>query len=321
MTASRGFKTVALTGGTGFVGRRLIDALLDAGLGVHALARDPKRLGDAAERAGGRLSIVAGSLSDEGALDALAEGADLFLNVAGATHALDRAAFARANIEGAAAAARAAAAQGAFFVHISSLAARMPALSDYAWSKFESEGATRAARGPDGWLALRLPAIFGPGDAATLPYFRMVKWGLAPEPMAATPARASILFVDDAVSAILTAAREAAPDAVYEVGDARPEGHTWREIGAALGAAFGKTPVAAPVPRAALALQAGAAEIIARMRGAPTFVTRGKVREFFHPDWAARDNLLSENTSWRPETGLEEGFAKTRLWYQEQGLI
>ena len=53
----------------------------------------------------------------------------------------------------------------------------------------------------------------------------------------------------------------------------------------------------------------------------PPSLRAGQVNEFFHPDWVARDNLLSSATSWRAKTPLEEGFAKTALWYQENGLL
>ncbi len=335
MTA-RPVARAAVTGGSGFLGGALINLLLREGIEVAALARTPEKLDHfRRERSDRKITIVEGDLADESALAETAAGADAFIHAAALTHALTKREFDGANVEGAANAARAAFSVGAAFIHISSIAARKPDLSDYAASKAGGEAAIIAAAGahdrrfgsdisPDKqarWVILRAPALFGPNDTATLPYFKMAKLGIAPEPAARPAPRASLLYVDDMAEAILAAAREAPSGATLDVGDADPRGHSWGEIGAALGAAFGKRPLRLPAPRALLTAQAVLAEAAARARGKATFITRGKVREFFHPDWVAGAPALSDATSWRPATPLAEGFAKTLKWYQEQGLI
>lgn len=304
---------VALTGGTGFVGAVIIDHLLEKGIAVRVLARDRGRL-----KRAGAVDTVEGSLENGSTLDLLAKGASVVIHCAGLTHARRDADFAAVNAEGARRAALAARAAGAKFIHISSLAARAPHLSAYAASKHASEVAIAEVGGD--WLALRAPAMFGPGDAATLPYFRMVKHGFAPEPAASPSPRASILYVEDFAEAVLSAFT-AQGGRVYEVGDDRPDGHSWREIGAACAAALGAQPKRLRLPHWALRAYAGPASMVARLLGGAPMMTPGKVREFFHPDWAARENLLSDATDWRPETTLQEGFAKTAFWYQENGLL
>lgn len=308
-------KTIAVTGGTGFVGAALIAEILKRGDRVRAIARDPKRL----QIAG--VDIISGSLEDETALSALADGADVFIHCAGLTRARRDSEFFDVNVEGARRAARAAARTGARLVHISSLAARQPDVSAYAASKRASESAVAKASGANPFIALRAPAIYGPGDAATLPYFKLVARGLAPEPACDPCPRASILYVGDVVSAILTAAEEAPTGEIYEIGDDSPHGYSWREIGEALGEALGVTPRRLPAPRWFLSSYAAGASGISRLAGRAPMVTPGKIREFFHPDWVARDNLLDRATSWRAVTSLKEGFAKTARWYQEHGLL
>ncbi|MBY0422508.1 MAG: hypothetical protein K2Q06_09400, partial [Parvularculaceae bacterium] len=184
-------------------------------------------------------------------------------------------------------------------------------------SKRDSEDAVAGAA-PDAAI-LRLPAIYGPRDVATLPYFKMIRAGLAAEPATPSEARASLLYVDDAASALL-AALKSAPAGVYDVGDDAPEGRSWGEIGETLGRAFGVAPRRLRAPRAALEIWHGAARLATRFGAAPS-VRTGQLNEFFHPDWVARDNLLSDAIAWRPRTSLEEGFAKTALWYQKTGLL
>lgn len=307
-------KRAAVTGGGGFVGAALIEKLLNEGWDVAALARDPARLASA-----DRVRVVRGALEDESALAAIAQDADVFFHLAGVTHARRAGDYVSVNVAGAEAAARAAARVGAKLVHASSMSARMPAVSPYAKSKFDSEAAAAQAGGP--WLALRLPAIYGPRDMVTLPFFRLVKSGFALAPKTPVPARASILYVEDAAGALLAAAESAATGAVYEVGDERPEGHAWSEIGATLGEVLGKRPLALAVPRPAIALYHGAVRAAEAAFSRPPSVREGQINEFFHPDWVARDNLLSAACGWRPQTPLQEGFAKTVRWYQEHDLL
>lgn len=306
----------AVTGGTGFIGAALIDLLLQQGVRVRALARDRRRLKQA-----GRIEAVEGSLENEASLQALAHGADAFLHLAGETHARTEQDYARINVEGARRAAAAAAAAGARFVHASSLSARQPETSPYARSKFESERAVAEASGANAHLALRLPAIYGPGDLVTLPYFKLLKSGFAFEPATETPARASILYVEDAASALAAAAASGAPRRVYDVGDERADGRAWSEIGQTLAEIIGNNPMALKIPKPAVTLLHEGVRAAESIFGMSPSVRQGQVNELFHPDWVARENLFNAEAGWAPKTPLKEGFAKTVRWYQEQGLL
>ncbi len=309
-------KLYAVTGGTGFIGAALIDQLLAEGVAVRALARDPRRL-----KRAGDIEAIEGSLESERALAALAEGADAFLHLAGETHARTEQDYARINVDGAAAAAQAAAQAGARFVHASSLSARQPGTSPYARSKFDSERAIRTASRGNAFLALRLPAIYGPGDLVTLPYFKLLKSGFAFEPATAAPARASLLYVEDAAAAIAAAAGRGEPGRIYDVGDDCAEGRAWSEIGRILGDIIGNSPMPLKIPKPAVALLHEGVRAAESIFGMSPSVRQGQVNELFHPDWVARDNLFNAAADWAPATSLHEGFAKTVRWYQEQGLL
>ena len=71
---------LAITGGTGFVGSRLIDLAREAGYGVRALTRRPQP-----DRDG--VTWIDGALDTPAALMKLAEGADAVIHVAGVTSA------------------------------------------------------------------------------------------------------------------------------------------------------------------------------------------------------------------------------------------
>ena len=149
-----------MTGGTGFVGGATIDQALAAGHSVRALARKPQR-----EREG--VTWVRGALDDPASLAQLCEGADVALHIAGVVNAPDRAGFIAGNITGTENVLAAAKAAGVDrFVHVSSLAARERALSNYCWSKAEAEDRVTAS-GLD-WIMVRPPAVYGPGDTEML---------------------------------------------------------------------------------------------------------------------------------------------------------
>ncbi|GJL90685.1 NAD-dependent epimerase/dehydratase family protein [Hyphococcus sp.] len=301
----------AVTGGTGFVGAALIDLLLQNGWTVSALARDRARLPHA-----DKVRVVVGALEDMDALDDLARGADVFFHLAGLTHARRAGDYERVNVEGARTASAAAAKAGAKLVHASSMSARRPDVSPYARSKFDSEAAVALGD----WRALRLPAIYGPRDMVTLPFFKLVKSGFALAPRTDPPARASILYVEDAAAALLAGANAPA-GAVYEVGDECSDGHAWRDIGATLGETLGRKPRMLAIPRPVIAIYHGAVRAVEGALNRAPSVREGQINEFFHADWVARDNLLSDACLWRPKTPLQEGFAKTVCWYQEHGLL
>ena len=306
----------AVTGATGFVGGALVDLLLENGFTVRVLARDTARAPRRDD-----VEIVAGDLENAAAMETLAGGADVFFHLAGLTFARRDEDYHRINVEGAATAAAAAANAGAMFVHASSLSAREPHVSPYATSKRDSEDAVADASGDNPWLALRLPAIYGPGDHATLPYFKLIKAGVALEPRTTPPARASILYVRDAARALLAAGDTTLAGAVYEVNDETENGRAWREIGACLAMAMNKKARPVAAPRALVAMFHNISRRAALLIGRTPDVRAGQVNEFFHPDWVARERLFSEASAWRPETPLAEGFAKTVRWYQERGLL
>lgn len=306
----------AVTGGGGFVGGALIDLLLEQGYDVAALIRDPSRVDFDT-----RVEIVEGDLANADALNEIARTADVFIHLAGVTFPRNDALYESVNVEGAKRAAAIAAKAGAKFVHASSMSAREPGVSPYAHSKCMSETAVAEGSGENPWVALRLPAIYGPGDTATLPFFKLVKAGFALAPRTDPPARASLLYVRDAARALLAAAREPVAGAVYEVGDETPAGREWLEIGRALGNIMNKKVKSIAAPRPAVAMFHNISRLGASITGKTPDIRTGQVNEFFHPDWSARENLFANAVNWRPETPLAEGLEQTVRWYRENALL
>ena len=302
------YRTLAITGGTGFVGRHVIDAALAQGHLVRALSRSPRP-----PRSG--VQWVYGSLEKPAALDQLVEGADAVLHVAGVVNAPDRAGFAAGNVEGTLGVVNAARGAGIRrFIHVSSLAAREPKLSDYGWSKARAEIIV-AASALD-WTIVRPPAVFGPGDREMLELFRAAAKGLVPLPPGG---RLSVIAAQDLARLLLAVLPDDNSLAeIYEPDDGKPGGWSHIEFAQAIGHAVGRRVRPQPIP--AWAMRAGA-KLDAVLRGPNAKLTPDRVRYFLHENWVANPDFRPPAHLWRAQLATLDGLAIAAESYREEGLL
>jgi nucleoside-diphosphate-sugar epimerase len=309
---------VAVTGATGFIGRRVVRALIENGYAVRALARrsPAKEEADATDA----VSWVLGSLADQTALNDLLKGTVAVIHAAGAIKALDREGFLAVNGGGTRRLAEVAMQQARppRFIYLSSIAAREPRLSAYAASKHAGEQAVRALQPILPAVILRPPAVYGPGDMETLKIFQMAARGFLVAPMVAG-ARTSLAHVDDVAGAVMAAlALKDLPDKPVEFDDGKPGAYGWSEIAAAAGAALRTRPRLIPLPAAVLYIAGAVASLSAVLTRRPTVLSWGKVPELLHPDWVAVGGSFP---GYKPLWNLEKGFKNTVSWYTSRGLL
>jgi uncharacterized protein YbjT (DUF2867 family) len=304
----RKIRTLAVTGGTGFVGSHLLRLALAEGYDVRALTRGWKPPED-------DIAWVDGALDRPETLLKLAQEADAIVHVAGAINARDRAGFESVNIAGTAAMVDAARKAGVRrFVHISSLAAREPGLSDYGWSKARSERLV-AASGLD-WTIVRPPAVYGPGDRETFELFRMARRGFVALP---PRGRFSVIHVEDLCRLILALLDD--PDSwseTYEPDDGREGGWDHRHFARTLGRLFGRRAFTLAMPGPMLRV-ASRLDRMVRRDGAK--LTRDRVRYFCHPDWVATAEKRPPERLWSPSVKTPTGLKATAEWYRQQGWL
>ena len=299
--------TVAVTGGTGFVGGTLINLGRAAGHQVRALTRRPQVDHE-------HVTWVAGALDTPGALDELVRGADAVIHVAGVVNAPDKAGFVAGNVDGTRAIVAAAEqAEIKRFVHVSSLAAREPQLSQYGWSKAEAERIVEASALD--WAMVRPPAIYGPGDMEMRELFRLARLGLAFTP---PKGKLSVIEVSDLGRLLLALAQKPGNRRLVEADDGRAGGWTHAEFARAIGDAVGKRVVAIALPRPILSLAARADRLARRDRAK---LTPDRVAYFCHPDWTVDFEKRPDSALWIPTIPTPDGLAATASWYRANGLL
>lgn len=304
---------VALTGASGFIGARLLDRFQAEGWHVRALSRSPPITQSTA------VTWFRGDLNDNGVADKLVAGVDAVVHCAGTVSAASEAEFIRGNTDATRLVVEAAAQQTTRprLIVLSSLAARYPQLSAYARSKRLAEDGVASHAGEIPCTILRPTAVYGPGDRALRPLFRMLSRGWLTVP-GRRGARLSLLHVDDLVHAVsLGLAAPVAPRGCFELDDGTDGGYSWGAIAAAGERAFGQRVRLLRIPASALYIAAGTNQALARLVGYAPMLTPGKVRELRCNDWRCNDRLYHEQTGWWPRLTLVDAMLQGRLGIEQ----
>ena len=289
MTAFR----LAVTGATGFVGAATLDAAIAGGMKINALTRKPTF-----PRRG--VTWTPGELGDRESMvnapnrKGFADG-----NVTGTMNVVD--AMRRTGVRR--------------IVHVSSLAAREPQLSDYGWSKELAERHVMASALD--WTIVRPPAIYGPGDREMLDLFKMATKGFV---MLPPGGRLSVIDVSDLARLLLAlvADRGESLAQIYEVSDGTPEGLTHDAFGHAIGKALNRDVRTIATPRWLLNVSAVTDRMV---RGRKAKLTQDRVAYFCHGDWVARPDMAVPKEIWAPKVGLDAGLKAAVAGYRAKSWL
>jgi UDP-glucose 4-epimerase len=312
---------VLITGGSGFIGRHLVD-LLSSQPDIHVTVavRNPQLAPP-----GSYTTVAVGELSASTEWNGALDGVDVVVHCAGRAHIVDEraadplAAFRRVNVEASIALAKTAKTAGVRrFIYLSSIkvhgettaegryfsAVDTPAPIDpYGISKLEAERALHAefAGSPTQLVVIRPPLVYGPGVKAnfrSLLNFAQRGW---PLPFRALKNRRSLVYVGnltDLIRVSLTHPNAAGQVLLVSDGQDLSTGELVREMARSLG----RPDRCLPVPKSVLALGLrvlGRAEVIPRLLGSlridlkPTCVLLG----------------------WKPPFSVSEGMAATTNHY------
>jgi nucleoside-diphosphate-sugar epimerase len=320
-----------ITGATGFVGGHLVEHLAAEGWAIRALVRPTS---DTAQLRGLGAELVAGDLSDREAMRGAAGGVEVVFHLAAVTGLRGDRDFDRANVEGTrnlVEAVREADPRPRRLVYLSSYAACGPSgpgrartldeppapLTAYGRTKLAGEEIVRELEGEGvEVVVLRAPVVYGPGDHALLPYFRLVRLGLAPAPSGGER-QLHLIYVGDLARALARAA-DGRPG-TYPV--AEPRVHAWDGIVAEMGDVLGRRPLRIPLPPVLVRSVAAVGEAAGSLLGRPVVLNREKAEEMLARSWtcdlSGSEGLLPAEEA----TPLGEGLSRTAEWYTRQGWL
>jgi nucleoside-diphosphate-sugar epimerase len=300
---------IAVTGASGFIGRHTVADLAANGADVIPVAR-PFRRDRLAEALRGVAAVV---------------------HLAGVVSAARDTDYFRANVDATREVAEAARAGGVRMIHISSLAAAGPAsastprseddppnpITTYGRSKLESERVIAAMPGLR-WIALRPGVVYGPGDRAMLPLFKMATIGVLPL-VGRADAAYSLIHVADCVRAIAAAATSDLVGQAIFVSHPRPA--TVRDLVAGIRAAVNPRARLVAVPNAVTRLAALAGDFAGALRGRRMVINSRRYTELTAEGFACRVDRLRDRLGIIAQIDLDDGLAETARWYRQQGWI
>jgi nucleoside-diphosphate-sugar epimerase len=328
---------VFVTGGTGFVGSHLVDALLERGDEVVCLIRNPAKLKQRFPHKAPQ--SVIGDLDDRAALRAGCDGVDVVFHSAGLTAARSRTEFFAVNTVGTlrvAEAAVEAAPDLIRFVYVSSQAAGGPSrrgvpkteadeadpISDYGASKLAGEAVVRESGLP--WTVIRPPGVYGPHDTGFLSVFKLARRRIMPV-VGDGKQELSLVFVTDLVQALLQATLPATISRAYFA--CHREIVTAGEFARAVHGAVQRSrdsdrkPIVLRLPGWAARVTLSLTGTGARLLGRATLLSADKAKELLAEAWTCDPSALERDTGWSASVALAAGVRQTANWYQENDWL
>lgn len=322
-----------VTGGTGFIGSHLIDALtaLDNNIEVFALVRD---LHKKKWLEGGDIHFLQGNLHE---LPSLPDGVDYVFHLAGTTKARKSADYYTVNQEGSASLFQRLASlprPPRSVVVLSSLAAAGPSeagqavregdparpLTPYGCSKLAGEEEALKFKDILPLVIVRVGPVFGPRDRDFLAYFRFIQKGIMPS-FGSPRHLMSLCYVKDLVTGLIRCAEAEVPSGtIFNLGDPQP--YSWDDFGRAAGRTMGKSPPrAVHFPLAVVYVIALFTELWSKISRKPNILDRHKIREIRQDAWVADISRAQEVLNFQPEFSLDRALQETIAWYQDRGWL
>ena len=310
-------ETIAITGGTGFVGTFLCNALREKGYKIRIITRKmPKKTHENMEYA------VADYQNVESLVSAFS-GADKVVHLAAGLFCISKKEFFRANSKATENVAFAAKKAGIKkIIYQSSLAAGGPSYdgkpksensedkpsSYYGASKLEGETFIKNCGIP--YVILRAPIVYGGKDAGVSTISDWVRRGLMVNAGSAD-GKFSFIYVKDLVRAHIDALEKD----IFNGGTfyvCEKQDYPWKEFINKMAAGMGRKPpfmLDMPMP---IVFAAGiVCELFSVITGTTPMLNRDKAREAAGPDWTADASLWEKTSGWNDWTPLEQGVKLT----------
>jgi NADH dehydrogenase len=238
-------QSVTVFGGTGFLGRRIVRHLSDAGFAIRIASRHPDKVTSIFPGAGSSLEAVSSDVNDDAAVAAAVSGVSAVVNAVSLYVERGRETFRSVHVGAAGRVARLAREAGAErLLHISGIGAEPRSASPYIRSRGEGDAAVLAAF-PSATL-VRPAVMFGPGDAFLAPLLLLLR-RLPVFPIFGDGSpRVQPAYVEDVGEASARVLQTQRPHQIYEL--AGPRIYTYRALLDALITGIDNRPLLIPLP-------------------------------------------------------------------------
>lgn len=322
---------VFLTGGTGFVGSHLADALIEHPdyNQIRCLVRTEDKWLE-----GKDFVRIKGDLTDrELLLDAL-DGVDVIFHVAGVVRARTQQEFDTANVDATENLINIAQEKGIKnIVVLSSLAgvgpsdgvpisenAPMNPVSMYGESKKRMEAMiNKVAQKGDSIKIIRPPAVYGPREADIYTYFKSFSKGLCPIVGDGNHPRISMVYVTDLVDGIIKASQKT-DKGIHTYFISGAEDHTWNQIKEITSIVLNKKPLTIKIKPGLVKKISGLIESTASLFGKYPVINREKAKEMIL-EWTCSPKKAIKELNYEPKVSLEEGISRTIRWYKKNNWL
>jgi nucleoside-diphosphate-sugar epimerase len=331
--ASTDAKKVLVTGATGFIGSHLVDALEREGFKIKALVRKTSNIRRLKDR---DIEIVYGDLLQKRSLEKAVKNVDIIFHLAGFLFGNNTKDFLRVNAEGTRnliSAINKVNPDIRRFIYISSLAAVGPNKSNkpddlhreesrcspityYGKSKLKAEEHVKAMSSGFTTTIIRPPMVFGPRDAAYLPFFKLIKKGI--KLTMKKDRHYSFIHVKDLVRGILAAAENpAAENKTYFM--SHKENTSWNRLMHMIERLMDKRAYT-------LKISENTIRFVKALLPAYTFFSRdykpvSRIEEIQHPFWLCDYTKAEKDIGFKAGIDIEKSTEETFDWLQGKGLV
>lgn len=322
-----------VTGGTGFIGSHLVEALIKRGADVRCLVRkknDLKWLNHLP------VELVEGDCTDSASLREAVQGVDQVFHSAGVTKALKEETYFEINAKGTENLIHACLDINPSlkkFIYLSSQAAAGPCqdeerkkesdhcepVSAYGRSKRRGEEFCLEHRHRIPLIILRPPAVYGPRDRDVYAFFKILKKRIKPI-FSRHEQHISLCYVDDVVQAALLASDSRGSDGeIFFLSD----GQDYRldQIGDLFEKSMNLHAHRIYIPGWVVSSIATFSELISTFLGKPPLINKGKVEEMVQKNWLCDITKAKTLLGFEPHFTLAEGIKITYEWYLKESWL
>ena len=319
-----------VTGGTGFIGSHLTEALIRKGVQVRCLLR---KTSDWKWLKGLPIEFVPGDCKDKTSLEKAVRGVDWVFHLAGVTKAIKEETYFEVNGLGTENLIHACLENNPGlqkFIYISSQAAAGPSRNECNKKELDScEPVSfygRSKRVGEEWvlthahelpvLILRPSAVYGPREKDIFAFFKCLSRRIKPCPIGPGQ-HLSLCYVQDIVQGILLSVEtQTKSGEIFFLSDGND--YRMEEIGDIVAQAMGITAFRIRVPKRMLLGIASFSEYLSKFFRRPSLLNKDKAEEMIQKNWVCDITKAKTLLGFEPRVPLSEGAKLTFEWYKKE---